>query len=202
MIGIYRIVNNLNNKSYIGQSKNIEQRIKQHKDAIQTSNKSWYPEARIESNSINDFTFSVLQTCSIDELDELEEYWIKYYDSFNNGYNKSSNGQCKNTGIKLIIKYDKYNNDFQSLLLSILYKLTKINTITQADKILIILFLTQINNTEPFFFTESWVRQYTGLSHDTYMTSRKKLSNLKIFICEDRKSLTLSIDNLLNLESE
>ena len=93
MIGIYKIENKLNNKIYIGQSLDIDLRIKQHKEALQISLNSWYPLARKESNSINDFEFTILQICKPEELDELEAYWIKYYNSYENGYNKTENGQ-------------------------------------------------------------------------------------------------------------
>lgn len=97
MIGIYKIENTLNGKVYIGQAVNIEVRWEQHKEAIQYSTKSWYPEARAESHSINDFSFEVLQECTPSELNELEEYWIKKYDSFNIGYNKTADGTYKKT---------------------------------------------------------------------------------------------------------
>lgn len=97
MTGIYKIENKLNGKIYIGQATDIDLRLKQHKDSIATSFKSWYPEAREESNSIDDFEFSILQICKIDELDELEDYWIHFYNSYNNGYNRTADGQgvCK-----------------------------------------------------------------------------------------------------------
>lgn len=102
MIGIYKIENKLNGKIYIGQALDIELRLQQHKDGIQCSYKTWYPEARKESNSIEDFDFSILQICKVEELDELEEYWIRFYDSYNNGYNKTLNGQIGNKGSKII----------------------------------------------------------------------------------------------------
>ena len=93
MVGIYKIENKLNGKIYIGQALDIDLRINQHKDAIKTSLKSWYPIARQESNSIDDFRFTILQVCKPEELDELESYWIKYYNSYNIGYNKTRDGQ-------------------------------------------------------------------------------------------------------------
>ena len=93
MTGIYKIENKLNGKIYIGQALDIELRWEQHKEALMTSNKSWYPLAREESNTIDDFDFSVLQICKPEELDELESYWIKHYDSYENGYNKTRDGQ-------------------------------------------------------------------------------------------------------------
>ena len=87
MTGIYKITNNLNGKVYIGQSTDVEQRLLQHKTSLMNSNTAWYSLARKESNSIKDFSFELLQECKLYELDELEEYWISYYDSVKNGYN-------------------------------------------------------------------------------------------------------------------
>lgn len=92
MIGIYKITNTKNGKSYIGQSANIELRFQQHKRALEKSDKSWYLQAREDSNSLKDFTFEVLQECKAEELDELEEYWIDYYESYLNGYNSTKDG--------------------------------------------------------------------------------------------------------------
>ena len=92
MTGIYKIENKLNGKIYIGQAVDINLRLKQHKEAILISSQSWYPEAREESNSLDDFDFSILQQCKVEELDELEAYWIKEYNSYINGYNKTATG--------------------------------------------------------------------------------------------------------------
>jgi len=92
MVGIYKIENKLNHKCYIGQALDIELRFKQHKDGLISSAKSWYPEARSESKNINDFEFTILQECKPQELDELESYWIKQYNCYNNGYNKTRDG--------------------------------------------------------------------------------------------------------------
>ena len=92
MTGIYKIENKLNNKVYIGQALDIELRWEQHKEALLNSNKSWYPLAREESNTIEDFDFSILQICKPEELDEIETYWVKKYNSFQEGYNKTRDG--------------------------------------------------------------------------------------------------------------
>lgn len=109
MIGIYKITNILNNKCYIGQSTDIEQRWRQHKISLQTSNKSWYPQARKESNSINDFSFEILQICQTDELDELEEWWINEYDAYQKGYNQTPDGTGINTNRSKIIYLPEKN---------------------------------------------------------------------------------------------
>lgn len=102
MIGIYKITNTKNEKSYVGQSLNIEERWRQHKQAIQTSDKSWYPLARKESDGIDDFTFSVLQECKKEELDELEDYWIDYYKSYINGYNQTKDSSCVSANTQFV----------------------------------------------------------------------------------------------------
>lgn len=85
--GIYKITNKNNNKVYIGQSQDIALRWRQHKQNYQTM-PGWYEEARVESTSIDDFTFEVIQECKKEELDELETYWISYYNSIKQGYNR------------------------------------------------------------------------------------------------------------------
>lgn len=102
MIGIYKITNTKNGKSYIGQSVNVEMRLQQHKHSLEKSAKSWYFQAREESDNINDFTFEVLQECKLEELDELEEYWVDYYDSYSNGYNKTKDGMCISANTQFI----------------------------------------------------------------------------------------------------
>ena len=86
--GIYKITNKDNGKIYIGQSQNILLRWEQHKQGYQTLS-GWYEDARNESESIDDFSFEVIQECKKEELDELEIYWINYYDSIKQGYNRA-----------------------------------------------------------------------------------------------------------------
>lgn len=206
MVGIYKITNKLNGKSYIGQAHCIEMRKLQHFAALRSSGKSWYPEARHECGNVDeDFEFTILQECSPDELDELEEYWINYYDSYNNGYNHTKDGQsiCNttNSGIKLIIEYAKYNNNFTKTLLIVLKGLSKLK-ISYSEKILVILLLSQIDNKKDFFFNETWIKEHTGISHDTYIAARKHLSELGIIKCDKTNSLTLLVDNILKLTAD
>ena len=38
---------------------------------------------------IDNFTFEVIEECEVNKLNEREQYWIDYYDCYNNGYNMS-----------------------------------------------------------------------------------------------------------------
>ena len=94
MIGVYKITNNLNNKSYIGISTDIERRWADHKlqyNWTRESKKSLY-QAFIKYG-IQNFTFEILEECTITELGEKEKYYIKYYDTYKNGYNSTTGGE-------------------------------------------------------------------------------------------------------------
>ena len=84
MIGIYKITNLINGKSYIGQSIHIERRWGEH---CQPSAKSLIGKA-IQKYGKEKFSFQVLEECTPDLLDEREEYYIHLYNSvIPNGYN-------------------------------------------------------------------------------------------------------------------
>lgn len=95
MIGIYKISNDLNGKVYVGQSIDIERRFKQHiQDTLneQRRNKSVIHKA-MWKYGIEHFCFEIIEECKKEELDEREQYWISYYDSYHNGYNSTAGGR-------------------------------------------------------------------------------------------------------------
>ena len=96
MVGIYKITNQLNGKVYIGQSVNIEQRWKRHKQEVKNGNKTYKLYNAIRKYGIENFSFEVLEECLRDELNEKEIYYIKKYNSYCNGYNSTLGGQGKN----------------------------------------------------------------------------------------------------------
>jgi len=77
--GIYCIKNKVNNKVYIGKSKNIYERIRQHINMLNKKSKnenrhlinSWHKYGR------DSFEYYVLEDLPIDKLKERELYWIK-----------------------------------------------------------------------------------------------------------------------------
>ena len=99
MQGIYKITNKINNKCYIGKSKNIEARWKEHKwrmnslDEINL-NKPLY--RAFKKYGLNNFSFEVIEELDNYEADanEREKYWIKFYNSYGseNGYNATYGG--------------------------------------------------------------------------------------------------------------
>lgn len=94
MIGIYKITNKLNNHSYIGLSTKLEERWKYHQNPYnqkRESNKTLYK--AFAKYGIENFTFEILEECSIQELGEKEKYYIAKYDTYYNGYNMTSGGE-------------------------------------------------------------------------------------------------------------
>lgn len=94
MIGVYKITNTINDKSYIGISVDIERRWKDHKlpyNWNRESNKLLY--RAFSKYDIQNFTFEVLEECKISELSEKEKYYIEKYDTLKNGYNATAGGE-------------------------------------------------------------------------------------------------------------
>lgn len=83
-IGIYKITNIINNKSYIGQSINIEKRFEQH---INNGSKYSYIDRSIKKHGADNFTFEILITCAKEDLDKEETKFIKLYGTYKDGYN-------------------------------------------------------------------------------------------------------------------
>lgn len=96
MIGIYKITNKINGKLYIGFSNNIERRFREHKyrGTQYEKNPEWdKPLYRaMRKYGIENFSFEIIEECTIETADEREIYWINYYDSYNRGYNATTGG--------------------------------------------------------------------------------------------------------------
>lgn len=98
--GVYCIENFVNGNKYIGQSVNIYRRWENHISCLNNNShynlhlqKSWMKYGE------DAFGFKILEICSENLLNEREQYWISYYDSFNNGYNMTAGGDGT-TGVK------------------------------------------------------------------------------------------------------
>ena len=82
------IKNNINNKSYIGQSINIENRWTHHKSELNNNRHiNDYLQNAWNKYGEDNFSFIVIEECKESELNEKEIYYINKYNSMNNGYN-------------------------------------------------------------------------------------------------------------------
>ena len=103
---IYKIQNIINDKCYIGQTgRNPDTRWKEHLYGSQTADNLLYRAMR--KYGIENFIFSVIEECDDVDMDSEEQYWIAYYDSYNNGYNLTLGGEGGHT-----VNYDAIVNEF------------------------------------------------------------------------------------------
>lgn len=92
---IYRITNLINQKIYIGQSKNTSTRWSQHKIQARCNKPSQIINRSMKKYGIENFKFEVIASClDQDAANETEETCIKQYKSFvkDLGYNLSLGG--------------------------------------------------------------------------------------------------------------
>lgn len=93
---IYRIINKINGKCYIGQTikNNPIIRWNGHKRAIQSGKGCPLLRDAVNKYGIENFEFRVLIICFDDDLNAYEKEYIKKYNSFGeNGYNASAGGE-------------------------------------------------------------------------------------------------------------
>lgn len=95
MAYIYKIINDINSKIYIGKTQfSLEKRFKQHcKDSQkpQLNHRPLYN--AMKKYGIEYFHIQLIEETKYPE--EREQYWIKYYDSYKNGYNATKGGDGK-----------------------------------------------------------------------------------------------------------
>ena len=117
MIGIYKYTNKINNKSYIGLSNDIQRRKWEHQYKANINDRTYFHQA-LHKYGISNFDFEILETFENEDrelLGKREQYWINYYDSYNNGYNETiggdiQQGRSKLTKTDVIAIRKRYNN--------------------------------------------------------------------------------------------
>lgn len=85
-------------KSYIGQAINLNRRYKEFTtnpdNYVYTSVDSAIDRARRKYRNFTEWKYEILTTCTIDELNDLEKYYIAQFDTTNSrkGYNSTKGG--------------------------------------------------------------------------------------------------------------
>lgn len=114
LCGIYKITCLVNSVCYIGQSTNIKRRWGVHKRKLRNgTHANSYLQNIYNKYGEENFDFKVLELCSLEKLDEREQYWIEYYGgyqskktcNFNSGGNK--NKKCSIDTLKKLSESHK-----------------------------------------------------------------------------------------------
>lgn len=93
MTGIYKITCNQNNKVYIGQSTSIKRRWAQHKLELKKGiHSNRYLQRVYDKYGEESFVYEILELCSSDKLNEREKFYIKLFNSFEEGFNLDHGG--------------------------------------------------------------------------------------------------------------
>lgn len=87
IIGCYIIRNKENGRCYVGQSKDVFKRIKQHFKGTEPNNIIFAEDYFLSTNKDDLFEFQIIPCSTKDELDSTEKALIETYDAFNSGYN-------------------------------------------------------------------------------------------------------------------
>lgn len=100
--GIYKIINIINNKIYIGSSCNIKARWQTHRDTLRKNiHHNKHLQKSYNKYGKDNFTFEIIELCDKEFLLIKEQYWLDLLNPTNNkiGYNNAQiAGSC--LGIK------------------------------------------------------------------------------------------------------
>ena len=111
---IYKITNTTNNKSYIGQTaRSLAERWSEHKKNAYSLNLNRPLYYAMRKYGIESFIIEVLEEVDNQTLlDEREQYWIRYYDTYGRGYNATlgGDGSYRLDYEKIILLYEKEQN--------------------------------------------------------------------------------------------
>ncbi|MDT3762968.1 NUMOD3 domain-containing DNA-binding protein [Priestia filamentosa] len=94
---IYKIINKVNRKIYIGQTNDLNRRRREHMGELaRGEHTNQYLQNSFNVYGADNFSIEILETCSIEILDQRERYWIEHLDSCNKekGYNLSAGGNA------------------------------------------------------------------------------------------------------------
>lgn len=105
MYYIYVYINKINGHKYVGQTNNLERRIREHRSCAKNSKSSSYNDLihkKIRQYGEENFDIQVLEkiyTDDIEVVNKQEQYWIKKLETFRGfgkGYNSDYGGNNKN----------------------------------------------------------------------------------------------------------
>ena len=97
MSKIYKIVNDINNKVYVGKTENtLEKRFSEHcKDSQKREEEKRPLYAAMRKYGTEHFSIELVEECDIEMVSLREQYWIGFYKGYTEGYNATLGGDGK-----------------------------------------------------------------------------------------------------------
>lgn len=97
MSKIYKIINDINDKVYVGKTMTtIEKRFKQHcADSVRCDKENRPLYRAMNKYGIEHFSIHLIEECSDIEASIREQYWIGFYKGYTEGYNATLGGDGK-----------------------------------------------------------------------------------------------------------
>jgi len=112
-IGIYKIENKINYDFYIGSSRDLKRREKDHFSLLKKNkNKSKILQRAVNKYGIENFKFIIIENCNINDLFILEQ---KYVDELNPKYNICKTDVSVPIGLEHVHGYYKDYSKYSSL---------------------------------------------------------------------------------------
>jgi predicted GIY-YIG superfamily endonuclease len=101
---IYKVTNRINGMVYIGQTRtSLEKRWSSHRSAVNSRFSCFKLQKAIKEYGAENFTIEQIDCAATkDEANSKEMYWIKHYNSVENGYNTSPGGRNGGSYIKVM----------------------------------------------------------------------------------------------------
>lgn len=137
--GIYKFTSKTTGLSYIGKSIDIERRYREHR----TKDDGYTFHNARKEHGWEDFEFEILEICNPEELNQKEQYWIAFYNSYHNGYNETPGGEGNSMSGKRkpVAQYDldgnfiaKYDSELEAeRILNIKSKASNISRVCQGQ---------------------------------------------------------------------
>lgn len=208
--GIYGIHDELTDEWYIGQSRDIYRRWREHSETVNDSLNDWHQ--KLNKNPER-YTFKILSKCSPEDLDDEESYWIYEKNSVNKGLNKKYGNHDPFKSIQKSSQSNLITNDISNIIIENVHVTENNGSTKEAQNILnfnpsfifnnynlnsndydILLYYiyTTQNKLEPYCYEcmKFFHKTQDGGYYNSYSKSVKKLQSLKLIqlnntVCAD-----------------
>ena len=137
---IYKIVNDINDKVYVGQTiQSLKKRFTRHCSDAEWAENNMAIKKAILKYGKEHFRIELIEDCDAKLLDEREIYWIDFYDSYRKGYNLTRGGRFNGYGGKLTVEEEQklvelYQQGLGSLKIAKIFNIDKTTVLNYAKR--------------------------------------------------------------------